>query len=239
MVSDGVPSRHATSRFVAVARSPYDEAMTVYIDDEPVDLAGVDLGTMLQEARRRMESLGRIVVEVELDGQRLDPSDLASRQQAPVADHSNLRLVTTDPHILASSTLHRIRGELETVRQEQIEAADLLQQDKKTQAVQHMASALDRWQQTQQAIGQATELIGIDLNSLTVGEQPVEAVMDGLICHLKALRGMLAARDTVALADALLYECPKTVDQWDQLLIAMIDAIDRAANPGSEDCGTD
>ena len=101
-----------------------------------------------------------------------------------------------------------------------------------------MVLVRDRWQKTQQAIGQATDLVGINLNGLTVGEQPVDLVINALIGQLKALRGMLAARDTVALADCAALRVAQTVDQWDQLLGTVIDAIEQAADPDSEDHGS-
>jgi len=214
--------------------SSYDITVTVYIDDEPVDLYGPDLGTMLQAARQRLAPMRRIVVEVELDGRRLDLSALASEQKSVLGDQSELRLVTTDSHALVLSILRQIRDELQTVRQEQTDAAELLQQDQQLQAVQYMASALDKWQQIQHAIGQATELIGIDLHTLSLGETSVDVVINGMIGQLKTLRGLLAGGDTVALADALFYEWPKTVDQWNQLLNAVIDAVNLVPKPRSE-----
>ncbi len=201
--------------------------MTVYIDDEPVDVAGTDLDSVLAEARRRLEPEGRIVVDVELDGQRLDSVQLAQQRRSNV-DRLQVRLTTCDPRALATTTLHQVRHELETARQEQTEAAELLQQDKQSEAVERIASAVNRWQHTQQAVVGASGLVGIDVNDLMVADQSAQAVIGELIEQLRGLRGLLAARDSVGLADVLLYEWPQTIDQWDRLVGAVIDAIQDA-----------
>jgi len=45
--------------------------MAVYLDDEAVALEGDDLGGVLASASERLKPSGRVVVEVEVDGQKL------------------------------------------------------------------------------------------------------------------------------------------------------------------------
>ena len=170
------------------------------------------------ERERRLSFSGILIV----DGKVLDPDGLDAEQNTPVAD-SEWRLYTANPRELAVATLQQVAERLNDARQAQAEAAELLQQDRPADAMKHVTVAIEAWQQTQQAVLYSATLVGIDLDGRAVDGQPVDQIVLLLLDQLKELRELLSAGDTVAMADALAYEWPQTIDRWQVLIGKLID----------------
>jgi len=196
--------------------------MSIYLDDELVELSGDDLAVVLEEAQQIAAGSGRMVVEVQCDGRVLDPAELDDTQNTPVGD-SEWRLCTADPRELAAATLHQVTERLNDAHEAQVGAAELLQQDRPADAMKHVTEAIEAWQQTQQAVLYSAMLVGIDLDGRSVDDNPVDETIGMLLDQLKGLRDLLSAGDTVGMADALAYEWPNTVDRWRALVGQMIE----------------
>ena len=209
--------------------------MAVFIDGQPVDLSGRDLGSVLDQVREQLVADGRVVVEVELDGRRLDSQELAGQRRHQV-DQSRLCLTTADSHVLAVTALRQVRLAMAAGRDEQVQTAEQLQQDQQSQALKGFESVVSTWQRTQQALVAAVQMVQMDLAGLLVDGQSAEVLLRRLADQLKVTCDLVAARDTVGLADVLLYEWPQVIDQWDRLLGTVIDAIARSGS-GRDDRG--
>ena len=196
--------------------------MSIYLDDESVELPGNDLDAVLKEVRQRLVDSGRIVVEIQRDGQAIASSELDSPQDTPIG-HSEWRLYTAEPRELAVATLRQVPQRLSDAQEAQAAAADLLQQDRPADAMTHVAEAVEAWQQAQQAMLYSATLVGIELDGKSVDGEPVSQTVSILLDQLKELRELIAAGDTIGMADALAYEWPRTVERWQALIGQMID----------------
>jgi len=206
----------------AAAEVGYDgHHMAVYLDDECVELAGDDLESLLTVATEYLLVKGRIVVEVQMEGESLGADDLDQKQNEPLGGRE-VRLYSADPHDLAITTLQQAKTQLEDAKQWQLEAAQLFQEDKQDEAMRQLAGSINIWQQTQQAVMVSVDLLNIDLESKTVDGRTAAQVTDIMIQKLEPLRDLLMNKDTVGLADTLEYELPEAIDQWDRFIAALI-----------------
>lgn len=196
----------------------YDAHMPIYLDGQRTELTGQTLADVLEEAQRRVADAGRIIVEIIINGQTLSQEQIEASSRQPVLG-SELRLESADPHELAGTTLEQVRIGLTDAREAQAEAANLFQQDQPSDAMQQVSRAISVWQQTQQAVLQSTMLLGINLDEKTFENQPVIRMTDSLLAQLRTLRDLIAAGDTVGLADTLAYEWPEMTDRWDRLIV--------------------
>ena len=199
--------------------------MAIYIDDQPTDLAGANLGEVLTSASQGLAGDGRVLVEVMLDGKRLTGDELDKHQHTALGD-TEVRLTSADPKALALSTLEQIREHLPHAGTLHEVAAEQLQADHPSEAMEHIAAAVEVWMQTQEAVLGSAGLVGLGLDEVEVDGEPMSAFTDELIQQLHGLKDLIAAKDTVALADALAYEWPAVVHRWDALIAALIEAIE-------------
>ncbi len=200
--------------------------MPIYLDDEAITLSGDSLGDVLHSAREQIADQGRVVVEVQIDGQSLVDREIDEQQDAAIGERE-VRLFTADPVTLAVGTLGQVRDVLDVAHRVQTDAAELFQQDRSADAIQRVAEAMSIWQQTQQAVLHSAVLLEIDLDQREVDGVPVSETVNDLITHLVSLRDQLAAGDTVAVADALAFEWPQTIERWQKLIDAMIGWIEQ------------
>jgi hypothetical protein len=198
--------------------------MPILIDDEPVELDGLELGQLLVAAQQRVEPLGRMIVEVAIDGQAVFGEDLATREHDAVTA-SEVRLTTADPHELAGAVLRQVRQKLDEAAEAQAEAAELFQRDQPGDALRRVGEALAIWQQTAQGLLNSAAAIRLDLNATHFDGEPILTLINSLIDQLKQLRELVQAGDTVALADALAYEWPDTTAHWQRLMDQVLERI--------------
>lgn len=200
----------------------YHARMAIYLDDEPTALTGDDLSSVLAAAREQAQRDGRVVVEVQVDGEAVGADQLDAADEIAVADRE-VRLYSAEPKALARQTLEQVRPRLAEVKQIQEQAAEHLQQDEGPQAMARVRDMIEIWLQTQQAVLHSAVLVGIDLNELKVDDTPFERITAELLAKLQEVKVLLETQDSVALADTLQYEWPDLADQWDRLLGSMLE----------------
>lgn len=200
--------------------------MAIYLDDEPTELAGEGLAEILASASEVLAADGRVVVEVMVDGEAITGDALGDHQNAAVGD-TEIRLTSADPKALAVSTLTQVREQLPFAGTLHEQAAEQLQADNPSEALQHISEAIELWIMTQEAVLGAAGVVGLGLDDVKVDGEPMSGFTDELIEKLHGLKDLIVNKDTVALADALAYEWPAIVQRWDELIETLIAEIEK------------
>ncbi|MEM9346989.1 MAG: hypothetical protein AAGB26_10275 [Planctomycetota bacterium] len=200
--------------------------MPIHIDDHPSTLTAGSMRELLAAVSESLAPAGRVVVEVKVDGESVTGPALDDDQ--PTAEGSDIRVYSAKPSELVVGILEDIRTQLAASQQQQQQAAELLQQDDPAKAMDLVKQSIDGWLQAQQAVGQSSQLLQLDLQAITVEDQPVIERMNELITALTELKDIVVANDFVALADALQYEWPDITERWDTALGAIIQHVESA-----------
>lgn len=195
--------------------------MQVMLDEQSVELPGPSLGQLLDAARKQLADGGRVVVEVAVDGHKLDEQQITDRQGEDVGT-LDVRFTSADPKALAIDTLEQVRARLGDAEEYQKEAADLLQRDQTQNALHKVGESIEAWLQVQQAVLHSTVLLGINLDTIEIAGEPAHALTTQALERLQDVKAYLQANDTVALADALEYEWPETTAKWHTLIDEVI-----------------
>lgn len=201
--------------------------MTVYIDEQRVELAGDRLAEVLAAASERLEPQGRLIVEVAVDGQALVGEQLDEHGQMAV-EGREIRLRSVEPVELVVAALTDSRAGLGEARELQMQAAELLQQDEAESAMRKVAGVVGLWQQVQAAVIQSLRLTRVRLEDLDVDGQSSQQLIEQLLEQLKQVRQLLQDSDTIGLADTLAYEWPTTLERWDRMIELLIDRVREA-----------
>ncbi len=200
--------------------------MPCFLDDQELALPdatspdSATLGNLLQHARAQSEQLGRVIVEVRIDGDALGQDALDERMDQPVGD-ADVRLYSVDPAELGVQALGEARTQLAALGDLQQEAADLLQADQAGEAFAKLGGAVQGWINVASAVTQSAHLNGINLDDVEAGDDSALAIVNALAQQLQEFKTLIEAGDTTALADALGYEWPDVVSRWDDLLQAL------------------
>ena len=165
--------------------------------------------------RREVHAVGRAAGEA-----------LRARGEESLAGR-RVEMETAQPRELAGAALGQLRSELDEARVLHESAAGKLQRGRWEDAVGDLRAALGHWQRVQAGVGQCLKLLGAGL--LRSGDGPdldLAPALDELAVRLRGLMESVRQRDTVAMADALVYEWPAAIDRWHELLEAMSQRID-------------
>lgn len=214
-------------KFEITFQTSYHARMAIYLDEQELAVEATSIKDVIQAANAQALSLGRIVVEITLDGQVIPANELETRQAELLPTGKDVHLVSSRPSELAIDTLNQCTLALDEARSATSEAAQLLQQDKVTAAIEQIAKSVGIWQQVQAVVSQSTQLTGIDLNTRQLDGEPINDIIQQHVGHLTELRDLLQSRDTLGLADVLTYEWPGVLDRWQQLICEMITWIEQ------------
>ncbi|HRP62417.1 MAG TPA: hypothetical protein PK400_03910 [Phycisphaerales bacterium] len=196
--------------------------MRVVVDGREcdVDLGSDSVAKVIAACAAIAERDGRMIVDIVVDGASWTAEDVEACEREG-ASAQEVILTTAEPHALVSSMFGEAADALTDACSLQEQAAELLQADQKSDAMQSLNESLGIWVSVQQAVSQGTSLLGMSLDDLTIEGTPAEEVIQRLEQQLHTLFRQLEADDTVGLADTLLYEMPDVAEQWRGLLHEM------------------
>lgn len=205
--------------------------MKVYLDGQEIVIDRPTLGGALAAGCRAAEASGRIVVDAELDGRPISPEQLAE-PEAPTAG-GELRLTSAEPRSLVLTTFLDVADAMESVKAEQVAAAELIQVGKIDEALERLGGALGVWEQARQAVVNGCALLGIPLATpvasafkggssapATIAEQA-----DTLAGSLGEVKRTIEAGDWSGLADALMYDMEGQAATWGKLLTELAEIV--------------
>jgi hypothetical protein len=188
--------------------------MRLFFDRESRQTSARTVGAALDEAAALARTRGRLVVDVLVDGAAWTDAEIASHDhRSRGADE--VRVETVERAELVRGAIDEAEAALADADALQQAAAEMLQRGDDA-AWRRLGEALDQWATVHAAARAAEEAL-----AGAPGDGASAAAVPRLAAQLQAIRASLLARDTVGLADALLYEMPETVATWRGVLVAM------------------
>lgn len=195
--------------------------MPILIDNQPLTVPHPSLAGAIDAARRSAEARGRIVIDVLLDGRRLDGESLQTPSSEPLGQ-VELSFITTEPRAFVRVALLDAAEELERATSSQQSAAADLRKGDLTSAFGHLSDAVAVWDLVRKAVQDAPALLGraagtmsvtVDGRTTTVAEH-----YEGLSANLAELKNALSIQDWSSLADVLAHELDEQAAQWRLIL---------------------
>jgi hypothetical protein len=190
--------------------------MKVLLDDMPCEVRAATVGEALDAAAALADQRGRLIVDVSVDGTRWSESEL-SNADCTGGGAEIVRFTSAAPVELVRQTFADAADALTEADDLQRETARLLQADQRAVSLDKLNEAISIWLQVQEAIVKGSQLVGIELDELSL-PKPISESIGGLNQRLEAVRSALAEEDVIALADTLLYEFPEVVEEWRSIL---------------------
>jgi hypothetical protein len=209
--------------------------MRIFIDETACDVRAGSVSQALAGAAAVARERGRAIVDVVIDGRHCAADGLDYEQLRGVAA-SEIRLTTADCRQLVRQAFDHAAAALSEADRLQQAAAELIQADQGQEAMQRLGEALNIWSNVRAAVLMGAEMAGIDLFAEAgdgKGNGGNQAVVTALSERLRSLREALTNRDTVALADTLLYDLPDVIAAWRAMLCDLQQRVGGETRPGS------
>ena len=199
--------------------------MDVYIDGAALPTeqeSDAVVGDIVDNIRGRLAANRRLLVGVRCDDRDAAGADIEPLLAEPLAQFQRVEFTTASADDLATDLLEQISGLLAETRPVQSEVVELLAQGSTARAMELLAGCLPIWSQSQEGLCRATEVLGLDLDTVPFEGAPVAEFICQLAEALSNLRDALESRDYVALADVLAYEMEPVTQRWERLNTALV-----------------
>ncbi len=171
------------------------------------------------------ERQGRIVIEALADGSPMGDEMLTSPPRSD-AGIREIRLLSARPHELVRVTLLDAADAVEKVGAVQTAAARMIREGEASASLGPLGEALGVWQQVRDAVERSAAILGVDLNSVTLGDStPVARHADELAASLIELKAGLESEDWAALSDTLAHDLNARAVGWRGMLRELADVI--------------
>jgi hypothetical protein len=191
--------------------------MRVFLDDHALTNPGDSIATAIVAARTEAGRQGRVVIDVLVDGERLDDEALDAPSNRPIGD-IELKCFSADPRRLVAESFTSVADALNEARAAQREAADALQTGKLDAAFEQLQAALEVWEAVHRVTEQGPALLGVTLSSLDPSSGAVERDLAGLTATLQQVKDAVGVQDWSTLSDLLSHELDTAAVQWSSLL---------------------
>ncbi len=208
--------------------------MKVFLDDQMLSESPQSVAGALEAGRLAAESRGRMVIEVNADGQPLTPELLENPPQH-AAGIVELKMISTAPGPFIRTTLLDAVELLDPLEREQAEAVRLLQTGQIEEAFDPLQRALLSWSILRDLVDKSSQLGLTDPSRVIVhggdwstGRAGGEFIAD-LALHLGEVKRTLEIQDFTALADVLDGDLAADARAWGHFLRAMAEAAGGAA----------
>jgi hypothetical protein len=140
--------------------------------------------------------------------------------------YETLEFETGSPWDLATGALEGAGALFGETRGLMTEVVELLNQGQTTRAMDLLANCLQVWHQASESVRRTSQLIGLDLDGVTVAGEPVAGLFSKLGEQLNGVKEALEGRDYVLLSDIVQYELPATTEQWQQMIQVILSRIE-------------
>ena len=191
--------------------------MRVLLDDQPCVSDAATIGDAIDGAATLAEERGRVVIEVIVDGSSWGDEELLSAELRG-GPATEVTMVSADLKDLVCRALEDASSALTQADEMQREAAELLQSDRRTEAMEQLGTAIEIWRAVHLAVVRSAEAYRFDVQAMQVGGAPMADAVGRLSVQLDALRESLDGDDPVGLSDTLLYDLPEVVAEWREVL---------------------
>lgn len=193
--------------------------MNIWIDDTQLE-AAPDLDTALEQARLHAESQGRLIVDILVDGQPATDA-LFDEDASDLPPISELRFTTANTAALVNDTIDTAIESIDLLKADQQAGAQQIREGDMDNAMQSLRAIMEGWQAMRDIVDQITQITNLDINTLTVNQQPAIEIINKLSKSLEDVRETLKNEDWSLLGDTIEYDLNELADEWSTLLSAM------------------
>ncbi len=195
--------------------------MDIYINDSKIDAeiepsgAVKDLVTALQG---RHCPPGQLVIGVRFDGTEVDAGAMEQAMSRPVSELSRLDIFTSSREVLVHDAMAQASATLQDTENACRRVAELIHEGQSKEGIELLGQCLHIWQQINDAVGKSILMLDLDMDEMTIRDEPVAKVIGMPKETLLQVKGALEAQDHVLLADILQYEFAEVTERWHALI---------------------
>jgi len=196
----------------------------IYINESKIDAEVEATGTvkeLVTVLQHRYCPAGQLVVAVRCDGGDVNPGAMEQTLSRPVSEVARLDVYTSSREVLVHDAMAQASATLQDTENACQRVAELIHEGQSKEGIELLGQCLYIWQQIHDAVGKSIVMLGLDMENMTIRDEPLIKIISMPKETLLQVKGALEAQDHVLLADILQYEFTEVTERW-HALIAML-----------------
>jgi hypothetical protein len=169
------------------------------------------IGEAIERATDHAQTIGRVLIEVDVDGRTLDADDLDEADSLGVSPEE-IAFTSLSPEELLLATLDLGEQAIESAQVSFKQAAELIQSGDTDRAFGELKQGIDLWKTVEETVFREA------IPEVPGHEKALEERIAELRHSFDSIKRAIATSDLAALSDALLYEFPQTSSECASLL---------------------
>lgn len=181
--------------------------MHVFIDGRHLSPTAASLAGAIDTAREDAGRRGRLVIEVEVDGRRLDAEELTPARLVEASGAREVRFTSASTGAFVAHAVNEAADGMLTLDDDQRRVARLVRRGELDAALPAVAGVLEGWRRVREALERSASIIGLSIDGVEAvhADGTVRAIdaIDGLGATLRDLRNALSLGDWATVADVM------------------------------------
>ena len=199
---------------IIINGDPANDAVQANPDDK--------FGEVFARLTAHIQSEGRTVTGVEIDGEPLTESLAITLRSRPVKGIGSISVQAADMQEVSQGLLAELRGGLRRLGQAAERLAGLFQASEVDEALKSVTEFIEAWEMLIEGLQQVANMRGLKMKEMTLNGSPLEERLQGMAYALRELVKAFEQRDYVSVGDALAYDIPEQI----QLMKEIADALE-------------
>ena len=192
--------------------------MRILLDGKPLEnITAVSVKEAMNVASNVTRDQGRMIVEVIVDGEKLNEEQIQDELGGD-SPAEEIQFKSADSRKLVSKAFQDSIDALAEADNFQREAAELIQADRSSEAMEKLNHAIQIWQSVQKAVMIGVEIVTVDPGDEKHFEDLITGAIERLNQQLSTIKEGLSSDDPIGISDALMYDLPEVVQEWRSLL---------------------
>ncbi len=183
------------------------------------------ISSAIEYARRSLAGSGDIILGIACDGRDVGVDQIADVLPRAVQEFDRVEFTSGDASGAVIEALSETRlAILDTYATVQ-QAADDLSTGRIAAGMNGLVRCVNAWSQVHEAVVSGGQLLSLDFEQLVLNGRPLLDWLGDLNRKLRDIKSAVENQDHVLLADILRYEIDQTLQQWEDMLTALIELV--------------
>lgn len=201
--------------------------MTWLLDDQPLDTSALgdgDLETALRQVQADHCPSDRLIVRLRCDGADVAADSMASTLGQPASSFGKIELFTSTRGALVHEAMTQAGTSLREAEERCRHAGELINQGRSADGISTLGECVPVWHQVHEALAKSINMLDLHADEIVIEDHPLEEILARPRELLMQVKEALEQRDSVMLADLLIYDFAEATAQWQLIVNYLIEA---------------
>lgn len=197
------------------------------LDDQPLDVTAFgegDLEAALKQVQAEYCPSDRLIVRLRCDGADVAADSMTRTLGQPASSFEKVELFTSTRGTLVREAMTQASTSLRDAEERCRHAGELINEGRSADGIGALGECVPVWHQVHEALAKSINMLELQADDIVIEDHSLEEILARPRELLLQVKQALEQRDSVMLADLLLYDFAEATAQWQLIVNYLIEA---------------